>query len=53
MYSLKWAYLLKKLLLGYNPLDELKEAARKVLLTVVASLVLVLVQLLPSLASLT
>jgi hypothetical protein len=29
MYCLKWAYLLKKLLLGYNPMDELKEAARK------------------------
>jgi hypothetical protein len=30
MYCLKWAHLLKKLLLGYNPMDELKEAARKV-----------------------
>jgi hypothetical protein len=29
MYCLKWAYLLKKLLLGYNAMDELKEAARK------------------------
>jgi len=30
MYCLKWAYLLKKLLLGYNPIDQLHEAARKV-----------------------